>query len=366
MAEFLTLIGVSLVVIFAAFVVVVSLIVAERVVTDFLRTGTWPTWSGLSGLVESLLKVVTRIRGVSQSSRGWSVAVLGEVLFVSSAIFPLVVLPLLFGGSSSASGGLPELSIATGCQVDLLLIAGAWIVGLVGRALMAEDVRREAGSFLAILVAMMGVTFLSGSLDLDEMSHSQLRAGVWWAGVQPLGLVACLAGVVSLFVGDVVRSDQTTRLAVSAGDFVDRLRLIVMAYLVVGLFFGGWHLADTGSATFGDRLVRALALHFKAILFTAVFVWFRVRTVTTIGFRLPSGLWGIALGLGGVNLVMVLLQERFLGPGEWLLKSAMNWVALAVCLAVSSVVMEREDDDESSARPERFEKTSRRDIEPNL
>jgi NADH:ubiquinone oxidoreductase subunit H len=363
MAEFLTLIGVSLVVIFAAFVVVVSLIVAERAGTNVLRTGIWPTWSGLSGLVESLLKVVTRIGDVSQSWRGWSVAVLGEVLFVGSAIFPLVVLPLLLG---SSNGGLPELSIAPACKVDLLLIAGAWIVGLAGRALMAEDVGREAGSFLAILVATLGVTFLSGSLDLDEMSHSQLRAWVWWVGVQPLGLVACLVGVASMFVGDVRQSDQTTGLEVSSGDFVDRLRLIVMAYLVVSLFFGGWHLADASGATFGDRFVRALVLHLKSLLFMAVFVWFRVRVLTMIGFRLPSGLWGVALGLGGVNLVVVLLQEQLLGPGEWLLKSAMNWVALAVCLAVSSVVMEREDDDEPSARPERFEKTSRRDIEPNL
>jgi|GEM_PF-5106090 NADH:ubiquinone oxidoreductase subunit H len=335
MADCLILIGISLAVIFAAFVVVAYLIVAEQGVAIYLRTGTWPRWSGLLSLLQPLREFARC--GTQKSSRGRGVAVLGEVLTMAGVMFPLVVLPLLFGR-------LPALSIAAGCEVDLLLVAAAWTVGLVGRALSGKDVGREAGALMTILAATFGVTFVNGSLDLDEISRSQMQAGVWWAGVQPLGLAACCVGVASLFVGPgVVQHDPSARARFSLGEFVDRLRLIVVAYLAVGLFFGGWHVAGGDCATFGSRLWGVLGLHLKALLFMAVFVWCRARAMVTIGFRLPSGLWRFAFVLGGVNLVVVLLQEQVVGPGEWLLKSATNWIILAVCLSAASLVLDRKN-----------------------
>jgi len=41
--------------------------------------------------------------------------------------------------------------------------------------------------------------------------------------------------------------------------------------------------------------------------------------------------------------VVVLLQEQVVGPGEWLLKSAANWIILAVCLSAASLVLDRKN-----------------------
>ena len=342
MADCLILIGISLFVIFATFVVVAYLIVVERVFSNFLCTGTWPKWSGLSGLLKPLREFVTQCRRSEKTLPGWNIAFLGEWLTITGAIFPLVVLPLLQSDFLSESGRFYPVSFATECKVDLLLVTGAWIVGLLGCVLREKTIRHEAGSIMAILVATMGVISVSGSLDLDEISLSQMWAGVWWGGVQPLGLAAFLAGVASLCVGGrAVSQDQSAK----SDECVDRLRLVVSAYLAVGLFFGGWHDVERDGVTFAGQLFDGFALHLKALLFMAVVVWCRARAMVTIGFRLPSGLWRFAFVLGGVNLVVVLLQEQFLGPGEWLLKSATNWITLAVCLSAASLVLDRENVD---------------------
>ena len=210
---------------------------------------------------------------------------------------------------------------------------------------------------LPLGLGILGVVLASGSLRLDEIMHSQAASG-WFAVTQPLGFVVFVIAAFAeaarlpfdlpeaeqeLIGGYHTEYSGMKLLLFLVAEF---LHMITAAFLIVILFFGGWHLPFgwTGPAGAGEvigwghailRLLALMAKIFLVILFFMVVRWSWPR------FRfdqLMALAWKVMLPLGLVNLVVVacILEAQKVYPDE-LASRFGGWSDLAL-IAVSWII----------------------------
>ena len=302
------------------------------------------------------------------------------ITFVTAlAVFAVVPLgSVLPGGLLPASWGVREpirLLIAPGIDVGIIyvfalgsiavygVVLGGWASNnkysfLGGMRSSAQLISYE----LPLGLGILGVVLASGSLRLDAIIQRQAETGMWNAMVQPLGLlvfgVAAFAEATRLPF-DLPEAEQelvggyhteyfgVKLLLYLVGEY---LHMVTAAFLIVILFFGGWHFWGlTGSGdvvTWPVALLRVIVLAAKAL--TVIF-FFMLARWSWPRFRfdqLMSLAWLVMLPLGMVNVVYVAAWEEYgrrladrLGVAAALAEAACGLSVLAVAWLVATLMI---------------------------
>ena len=170
-------------------------------------------------------------------------------------------------------------------------------------------------------LGILGVVLASGSLRLDAIINGQATSGVWNAFSQPLGLVVFMIAAfaeAARLPFDLPECEQeliggyhTEYAGMKLLLFLiaEFLHMVVAAFLIVILFFGGWHLwgmSPPGDAIgWPEAILRVFVLFGKVM---AVIVFFMLVRWSWPRFRfdqLMNLAWKVMLPLGLVNLLAV-------------------------------------------------------------
>lgn len=197
-------------------------------------------------------------------------------------------------------------------------------------------------------LGILGVVLFSGSLRLETIIDHQAASGVWNVVLQPLGfvvfLVAAFAEAARLpfdlpeaeqeLIGGYHTEYAGMRLLMYL--IAEFLHMVTAAFLIVILFFGGWHLwGVTGDAatpiTWPLAILRVVVLGAKVlgvILFFMLVRWswprFRFDQLMTLA-------WKVMLPLGLVNLVAVAILVEY----GW--DSGQQWLGINPLIAAAAM-----------------------------
>lgn len=302
---------------------------------------------------------------------------LAPLSILVAALATFAVVP--FGSVLPPIGeGAPiELVVAPGIDVGMIyvfalgslavygVILGGWASNnkysfLGGLRSSAQLIAYEIPLGLGIL----GVVLLTGSLRLDAIIQQQATSGQWNVLVQPLGFlvffVAALAEATRLpfdlpeaeqeLVGGYHTEYSGMRLLVYL--IAEFLHMVAAAFLVVILFFGGWHFWGlTGSGNeigWIEAILRIGILMAKVLAAILVMMLIRWSWPRFRFDQLMALAWKVMLPLGLVNLllaaVLVEYEPRFVSAVGMGGVVAIMWgFSLAACVATALLSPLRSD-----------------------
>ncbi len=220
---------------------------------------------------------------------------------------------------------------------------------------------------LPLGLGILGVVLATGSLRLDAIITQQAHTGTWNVALQPLGFlvffVAAFAEAGRLPF-DLPEAEQeliggyhTEYSGIKLMMFLvaEFLHMITAAFLIVILFFGGWHLwgvTDGINGPAGDEvtwagaILRVVALLAKVM---GVILFFMLARWSWPRFRfdqLMALAWKVMLPLGMVNLVVVAAWIEYgdrlthvWGISDAAGMAGLGWIVLAVCWAVVTMAV---------------------------
>ncbi len=308
---------------------------------------------------------------------------LGPVVIFVAALAAFAVIP--FGST------LPELGIAAveepirlvvapGVDVGLLYIFAVnslAVYGLILGSWASNDKYSFFGGMrsgaqlisyeIPLGLGILGVVFVAGSLQLETIIGEQARSGVWNVFVQPLGFfvffVAAFAEAARLpfdlpeaeqeLVGGYHTEYSGMKLMMYL--VAEFLHMITASFLIVILFFGGWHfwgLTGAGEeVTWPIAILRVVVLLAKVMV---VIVFFMLARWSWPRFRFDQLMdiaWKVVLPLGLVNLLAVAVWLEYgarvvgaLGLAGGVLMAIFGWAVLVVTWAlVAWLVPEKPD-----------------------
>lgn len=294
---------------------------------------------------------------------------LGPVVIFVAAIGAFAVIP--FGSALPPLGieSLPEpihLVVAPGVDVGLLyifavnslavygLILGSWASNdkysfLGGMRSGAQLISYE----IPLGLGIVGVVFVAGSLQLETIIAQQAETGAWNVFVQPLGFlvffVAAFAEAGRLPFDlpeaeqELVGGYHTEYSGIKLMMYLvaEFLHMITASFLIVILFFGGWHFWGLTGA--GDDVTWPIAILRVAVLLTKVMLvilFFMVARWSWPRFRfdqLMNLAWKAMLPLGLANLLVVALWIEYgtrvvqaLGLPGGIAMAVVGWTVLVV------------------------------------
>jgi len=215
---------------------------------------------------------------------------------------------------------------------------------------------------LPLGLGLLGVVLLSGSLRLDTIIGQQAHSGAWNALAQPLGFLVFFVAAFAesgRLPFDLIEAEQElvagyhteySGIKLMMYLVAEFLHMITASFLIVILFFGGWHFWGlTGSdeiVTWPIAILRVLVLVAKvgAVIFffmVARWSWPRFRFDQLMGLA-----WKVLLPLGLVNIVAVAAWIEYgntvvaaLGAHSTLVMVGFHWGVLVVSwFAVTALV----------------------------
>ncbi|HET6880693.1 MAG TPA: NADH-quinone oxidoreductase subunit NuoH [Pirellulales bacterium] len=297
------------------------------------------------------------------------------IVILATALAVFAAIP--FGSVLPQDSGIPgvdhqiDLVVAQDFDVGLIYIFALSSIAVYG-VILGGWASNSKYSFLgglrssAQLIAyelplglgILGVVLFSGSLRLETIIGEQAKSGVWNILWQPIGfvvfLVASFAESARLpfdlpeaeqeLVGGYHTEYAGMRLLMYL--IAEFLHMVTASFLIVMLFFGGWHLWGlTGSdneVTWITAILRILVLMTKILL---VILFFMLARWSWPRFRFDQLMnlsWKVMLPLGVVNLVVVATLVEFgghalEGGGRWLLIGLM-WIVAIVAFAVAGTL----------------------------
>ncbi len=257
------------------------------------------------------------------------------ILAASLAIFAVIpfgsVLPLNIRGIN----GPIQLVVAPGVDVGMVYVFALSSIAVYG-VILGGWASNNKYSFLgglrssAQLIAyeiplglgILGVVLASGSLRLDTIIEQQAHSGIWNAFSQPLGfvvfLIAAFAEAARLPFDlpeceqELIGGYHTEYAGMKLLLFLiaEFLHMVVAAFLIVILFFGGWHfwgmrVPDDNVISWTEAILRVMVLMVKSL---GVILFFMLVRWSWPRFRfdqLMNLAWKVMLPLGLVNLVAV-------------------------------------------------------------
>ncbi|MBN1909799.1 MAG: NADH-quinone oxidoreductase subunit NuoH [Pirellulales bacterium] len=295
---------------------------------------------------------------------------LGPMIMLTAALAVFAVIP--FGSVLPTRFGVEGLSepirlvVAPGMAAGLvyvfavngLAVYGALLSGwasnnkyslLGGLRSAAQLVSYE----LPLGLGILGVVLVAGSLDLETIISHQAQSGAWNFMLQPLGFVIFfVAGFAESgrLPFDLAESEQelvggyhteysgVKLLMIMVSEY---LHMFTASFLIVILFFGGWHFWGlTGSSdvvTWPVALLRVVVLLGKVLLTILFFMvarwsWPRFRFDQLMGLA-----WKVMLPLGLLNLVVLAVWMEYgravaeaTGLSYLAATAAVGWGTLAV------------------------------------
>ncbi|MBN2477327.1 MAG: NADH-quinone oxidoreductase subunit H [Pirellulales bacterium] len=213
---------------------------------------------------------------------------------------------------------------------------------------------------LPLGLGILGVVLLSGSLRLDVIIGQQAGSGVWNVLLQPLGFLVFFVAAFAesgRLPFDLVEAEQElvagyhteySGMKLMMYLVAEFLHMIAAAFLMVILFFGGWHLWGlTGSGeevTWLEAILRIVVLLGKIM---GVILFFMIARWSWPRFRfdqLMSLAWKVMLPLGLVNVVAVAAWVEYgdrlagwVGVPETAAMAVCGWILLIACWLVVTV-----------------------------
>lgn len=202
-------------------------------------------------------------------------------------------------------------------------------------------------------LGILGVILFSGTLRLDRIITDQATTGVWNIALQPLGLfvfaVAAFAEAARLpfdlpeaeqeLVGGYHTEYAGMRLLLFL--IAEFLHMVTAAFLLVILYFGGWHLWGlTGSGdvvTWPVAILRIVVLTAKVL---AMILFFMIVRWSWPRFRfdqLMSLAWKVMLPLGVVNLLLMAVLTEYWRHNLWTIAIA-SWVVTIVACIIAGLM----------------------------
>jgi NADH-quinone oxidoreductase subunit H len=303
--------------------------------------------------------------------------------------FGSLIPPIQFGSYKSVEP--IELTVAPGVDVGMLYVYALSSVAVYG-VILGGWASNNKYSFLgglrssAQLIAyelpmglgILGVVLAAGSLNLSTIIEEQAQGG-WFVLVQPLGFVvfviAAFAEAARLPFDlpeceqELIGGYHTEYAGMKLLLFLvaEFLHMITASFLIVILFFGGWHFPiitgdpSAESIGWGTAIARIAVLHGKIFLVIVFFMWVRWSWPRFRFDQLMNLAWKIMLPLGLVNIVAVAILEEIrhvYGPPEssftWTLGIiAAGWAVFGVAWLVTSL-----------ANPLVTDNRPRRDLQP--
>lgn len=288
---------------------------------------------------------------------------LAPISILAAALAIFAVIP--FGSVLPADSGIPgvekqiDLVVAPGFDAGLIYVFALSSIAVYG-VILGGWASNNKYSFLgglrssAQLIAyelplglgLLGVVLYNGSLQLETIINSQAASGVWNIFLQPLGfvvfLVAAFAESARLpfdlpeceqeLIGGYHTEYAGMRLLMYL--IAEFLHMVTVSFLIVILFFGGWHFwgltgADN-NVTWVTAILRVLVLSAKVL---GVILFFMMARWSWPRFRfdqLMTLAWKVMLPMGLVNLVAVaVLAEYGNSVPAWLGVLGMWGVAIA-------------------------------------
>lgn len=293
---------------------------------------------------------------------------LGPVVMFIAALSVYAVIP--FGSVLPANLGFEgvenpiRLVVAPQLDVGLVYIFAVNSIAVYG-LLLGSWASNDKYSFLGGMrsgaqlisyeiplgLGILGVLLTAGSLRLDTIILQQAQTGVWNVFVQPLGffvfLIASFAEA-SRLPFDLPEAEQElvggyhteySGIKLMLYLVAEYLHMITASFLLVILFFGGWHFwGITGS---GEEIGWLQAIARVAVLigkFLAFVLFFMLVRWSLPRFRfdqLMNLAWKVVLPLGMVNLVFLALWVEYgarwsdaLGLPGGLAMAAAGWLVL--------------------------------------
>jgi NADH-quinone oxidoreductase subunit H len=313
--------------------------------------------------------------------------VLAPIAALAAALTVFAVIP--FGSllpPLTESGQPIRLSAAPNVNVGLIFVFALTSIAVYGVILggWASNNKysflgglRSSAQLIAYEVPMglglVGVVLAAGSLDLDVIIERQ-STSVWYALAQPLGFVVFMVAVfaeAARLPFDLPEAEQElvggyhteySGMKLLLFLVAEFLHMITAAFLIVILFFGGWHLpwitGDPAAMEIGwvTAIVRMAVLQGKVFLVILFFMLVRWSWPRFRFDQLMNLAWKVMLPLGLVNLVALaaLYELRRLGdPYEesWLWGLAViggSWLVAVLAWAGTSLINPRVADN----RPE--------------
>jgi NADH-quinone oxidoreductase subunit H len=184
-------------------------------------------------------------------------------------------------------------------------------------------------------LGILGVVLMSGSLRLENIIADQAASGAWYVLLQPLGclifaIAACAEAGRLPF--DLLECEQEliggyhteyAGMKLLLYLIAEFLHMVAASFLIVILFFGGWHFWGlTGSGDeigWGTAILRVLVLMVKVLLVIVGFMMVRWSFPRFRFDQLMSLAWKAMLPLGLVNLVMAAVLVEYSSPvAAWL------------------------------------------------
>lgn len=287
---------------------------------------------------------------------------LAPLSILTAALATFAVIP--FGSVLPAAAGEEpiQLVVAPGIDVGMVyvfalsslavygVILGGWASNnkysfLGGLRSSAQLIAYEIPLSLGIL----GVVLVCGSLRLEDIIGNQAETGVWNAFSQPLGLLVFLVAAFAesarlpfdlpeceqeLIGGYHTEYSGIRLLLYLVSEF---LHMITASFLIVILFFGGWHLwGVTGSGetvTWVGAILRVVVLSVKILLAILFFMLVRWSWPRFRFDQLMALAWKVMLPLGLVNLAIVAVLVEYEDVLDSRIMMVVTWVAtIAICL----------------------------------
>ena len=202
---------------------------------------------------------------------------------------------------------------------------------------------------LPLGLGILGVVLVSGSLRLDVIINQQAQSGAWNVLIQPLGFLVFFVAAFAesgRLPFDMIEAEQElvsgyhteySGIKLMMYMVAEFLHMIVAAFLMVILFFGGWHLwglTGTGNdPTWIEAILRVIVLLVKIM---GVILFFMIARWSWPRFRfdqLMAMAWKVMLPLGLVNLVVVAAWLEY-GSEALGATALLGWVVLIVSWAV--------------------------------
>jgi NADH-quinone oxidoreductase subunit H len=322
--------------------------------------------------------------------------ILAPILILSAALATYAVIP--FGSllpplqiGSWKSDGPIQLTVAPGVDVGMVYVFALSSIAVYG-VILGGWASNNKYSFLgglrssAQLIAyelplglgILGVVLAAGSLNLNTIITAQAQQG-WFAFVQPLGFVVF---VVAAFAEaarlpfDLPEAEQEliggyhteySGMKLIMYLIAEFLHMITASFLIVILFFGGWHLPiltgdpDAQSISWVTAILRILVLQAKIFVVIVFFMWVRWSWPRFRFDQLMNLAWKVMLPLGLVNLVAlaVLYEARHYYDPQgasiaWSLGvAAASWAVFVIAWTLAAM-----------ANPRVAENRPRRDLSP--
>ncbi len=190
-------------------------------------------------------------------------------------------------------------------------------------------------------MSILGIVLISGSLNLEDIIEHQARGGIWGWNIwcQPLAFLLFFTSVLAecnRLPFDLPEAEQelvggyhTEYSALKFGMFFlgEYAHVVTTSFLLVILFFGGWHFPWIAEA--GDGLIAVLPklLIFLVKMACFILIYMLIRwTVPRFRFDQLMGLaWKVMIPLALGNLVCVMVVQQL----EW-----SRWLLLPLSLAL--------------------------------